>query len=203
MTTNKTILAALIAAALAGAAVAHTGATGIVMERMKAMTQMGDAMKSLTPMMSGAAPYDAEAVKAAAETIAAHSGEAMTELFPEDNANEASYVKEAIWEDWERFAELAASLETYAAGLAAAAGNTPSDPAENDTAALMGGGMDADMGSMMGSEPAMDTGTMMGGGGAPEVPELDALAALPADEVFTLVSDTCSACHTRFRKESR
>ena len=70
--------------------------------------------------------------------------------------------------------------------------------ASNDASAMMGGG------DMMGGG-AMGGGAMGGGtmGGAPMQGPLDlaSLAGLPADEIFTGISRTCSACHSRFRVE--
>lgn len=182
-------IAVFFAAGVASAALAHSGATGIVKERMVAMSAMGDAVKSVAPMMSGEATYDAEAVRHAAELIGSHSGDAMTRLFPKDNANMASYVKEAIWEDWGVFTDLAERLHSYSEGLALAAENGPSDEQNvmGDAGSMMGGG------DMMGGG-AMISDTMMG---------LEELAEMPADTVFAMVSDTCSSCHTRFRAEAK
>ncbi len=45
----------------------------------------------------------------------------------------------------------------------------------------------------------MGGGQMMNGG----MPDPDHLAEMPADRVFQMVTDTCSSCHTRFRKEEK
>ncbi len=48
-----------LVAGLSGAAVlAHSGATGIVKERMEGMMAMGDAVEAVTPMMRGEGPVD-------------------------------------------------------------------------------------------------------------------------------------------------
>lgn len=191
---TKRIFAGVAAIGLASAALAHTGATGIVKERMVAMSAMGDAVKEISPMMSGEADYDAAAVREAAEVIGMHAGETMTRLFPEDNENEASYVKDAIWEDWETFAELAERLHSYSEGLALAAENG------------LGSSQDgmADAGAMMGGGDMMGSGSMMGGGMmADATMGREELAEMPADAVFAMVSDTCSSCHTRFRTEAK
>ena len=184
----KRIIASAAAIGIASAAIAHTGATGIVKERMVAMSAMGDAVKAIAPMMSGEATYDAAAVRNAAEVIGEHAGPSMTRLFPEDADNKASYVKDAIWEDWETFAELAERLHTYSEGLALSAGNGLA--ASQD-------GM-ANAGAMMGSDSMMGGGMMADGTMGREE-----LADMPADAVFAMVSDTCSACHTRFRKKAK
>ena len=50
---------ALAASAVAAVAMAHNGATGVVLERMNGMTAMRDTVAELAPMMQGAVPYDA------------------------------------------------------------------------------------------------------------------------------------------------
>ena len=62
-------------------ALAHTGASGVVLERMNGMTALRDAMRDLTPIVQGVAPYDMETVSQAGDVIAAHSGETMRALF--------------------------------------------------------------------------------------------------------------------------
>ncbi|WP_425053806.1 c-type cytochrome [Psychromarinibacter sp. S121] len=189
------MIPAALAIGVASAALAHTGATGIVKERMVAMSAMGDAVKAIAPMMSGEAAYDAEVVREAAELIGSHAGSAMTELFPENNENAASYVKDAIWEDWDTFTELAERLHTYSEGLALAA--------DNGLASSRNGMADA--GAMMGGDAMMGSGDMMGGSGmmADATMGREELAEMPADAVFAMVSETCSSCHTRFRTEAK
>ncbi|MDD9743988.1 MAG: cytochrome c [Marinovum algicola] len=191
---TKFTIATVAALSLASAALAHTGAKGIVRERMVAMSAMADAIKTIAPMMSGASEYEAAAVRDAAEAIGRHAGASMTRLFPADNENMASYVKASIWQDWATFAELAERLHTYSEGLALAAENGPAAPKQ---------GM-ADAASMMGGGGMMGAGSMMGTGMALEATlGREELADMPANEVFSLVSNTCSTCHTRFRKEAK
>ncbi|MBJ3761502.1 cytochrome c [Maribius pontilimi] len=182
-----TILAAATAAAIATTAIAHEGATGIVLERMKAMSAMREAVKEMTPMMRGQVQYDADAVRAAAQTIESHAGQAMIELFPEDASREKSYAKDALWQDFDRFADLAMQLETQTRGLALAAANGL-------------GGDQGGSGGMMGTSSMMgqDTSAMMGGASGDTL-SAEALADMPADAVFEKVSQTCSACHTPYR----
>ncbi len=122
---SKAMALAVITALTAGAtlvASAHEGATGVVAERMEAMESLGDAMKGLAAMYRGRAPYDAAAVRDAAEAIGRHGGERMTALFPPGSLHHPSEAQPEIWEDWERFGELAEDLRVTAAALAAAAG---------------------------------------------------------------------------------
>jgi cytochrome c556 len=191
---RKTILAAAVAAALgagAATALAHTGATGVVKERMEAMKAMGDSMKELTAIMRGQQDYDAGRVRALATRIGEHGGEAMTELFPEGSLDHPSEALPTIWSNWERFSDLAIRLDDYASALAAAADNQR--PAGG---AMQGQGMMQGQSMMQGQ--GMMSGGMMGTGQGP-TPEM--LAQMPPDAVFLHLADTCSACHQDFRKK--
>ena len=80
-------LAALLLAAgfaLPSGLLAHTGATGVVKERMELMKSVGAAMKVLAKMFKGEEAYDPDAVRKAATQIQGHGGQAITKLFPAD-----------------------------------------------------------------------------------------------------------------------
>ena len=66
---------------------------------------------------------------------------------------------------------------------------------------MMGGASMMSGETMMGSAGMMGDDAMMGAATAQLGPEF--LAEMPADAVFNLVSQTCAACHTQFRAESR
>ena len=185
---------AVVASITAGVALAHSGATGIVKERMDGMAAMQKAVKAVTPIMRGQADYDAEEVRTFAAALEMHSGEAMTKLFPEGSSGMPSVAKDEVWSDWEGFEILAMDLEVLAKALAEAA--------DNGLAAQVAG---ASSGSMMG------TGTMMGGNSAmggmmgqsgENMMDAEVLASMPADMLFTRISQTCAACHTKYRAES-
>lgn len=106
---------------MAGAALAHTGATGVVKERMEAMKAIGASMKAIATMIKGAAPYDAAKAAAAGEAIARHAG-AIPDLFPEGSSGAPSEALPLIWTDWPDFLSATAALEERALDLAAAAG---------------------------------------------------------------------------------
>lgn len=185
------------------AAYAHGGATGIVKERMEAMESMGDAVKRLAAMMRGETGYDAAAVKEEAETIRQHAGQAITSLFPEGSGGEPSEAKPGIWSDWDAFTALAMQLESFAGGLEAAADNGLMHGGDGPGAGNMTGQQNGMMGSgsgMMGAGSGMMGSGMTGGAG---IPDADALAAMPADGVFVMMTQTCSACHTKFRIEEK
>ena len=139
------VLAASVAVAASGVVFAHGGATGIYKERMDAMMTMGNVVKSLAAMMRGEVEYDSSAVRDAATTFQAHSGQTMTTLFPEGTTEMPSEARPEIWQEWETFASLADQLHVYAEGLEKAA----------DNGLAMSG---STQGSMMGGNA-----TMMGG----------------------------------------
>jgi cytochrome c556 len=151
---------------------------------MDGMSAMKDSMKILTPMMQGKTPYNAQTVQSEAEIIGRHAGESMTKLFPEGSDGKPSEAKPEIWQDWGSFAELASQLETYSEGLVLAADNGLMMSGSGQGSGMMGGA------SMMGG------GSMMGGS-----PDQTQLSEMPADGVFMMLSQTCSACHTQFRSE--
>lgn len=111
---------ALVAITAAGAALSHSGASGIVKERMDAMSAIAKGMKSVGAMMKGEAAYDAGTVKSAADEIAGHA-KMIPHMFPEGSNKKPSEALPAIWTDWDKFAKLAGSMETSAQDLAKAA----------------------------------------------------------------------------------
>lgn len=172
--------------------IAHSGATGVVKERMDGMGVMREAMKVLTPMMQGRTNYDATLVREHAEDISRHSGEALTKLFPEGSIMPPSEARPEIWQDWESFSELSEQLLVTAEGLAAASENgLVSTANSSSTTNMMGGGMS-------GSESGAMMGGMMAGGSSGGMMDF---AKMPADRVFAMMGQVCSACHTRFRAE--
>lgn len=192
--TKTTVLAVLIATSAAVAAYAHGGATGIVKERMDAMSAMGDAVKAIVPMMRGEIEYNANTVRSAAETIGKHAGTDLTKLFPEGTGGKPSESKASVWTNWGEFSEMAERLGIYADGLARAADNGMMSDGQTgmSSTAMMGGS------TMMGTDTGMMGGAMMQGNMT-----ADEIAAMPVDGAFAMVSQVCSACHTQFRAESK
>lgn len=211
--TKKFWIATAITVSFGAAALAHSGATGIVKERMDGMSAMGKAVKGLSPIMRGKEDYDADAVRAAAEVFIAHAGEEMVKLFPEGSNDMPSVALPAIWEEPEEFAALAEKLQVYATGLKEGAENGLADKAANGSAASMMGGSSGGMtdtgsaSSMMGGGASSMMGggasTMMGGAAAGEdkMMSVEEVAAMPTDAAFAAVTQTCSACHQKFRAE--
>ncbi len=105
---------------LCGFALAHTGATGIVKERMDAMSSIGDNMKVIGAMIKGEAAFDGKRVEAAARVIAGHAEE-FPRLFPEGTNEKPSEALPAIWTDWDKFIGIATNLKKASIALAEAA----------------------------------------------------------------------------------
>ncbi len=99
----------LISAAMTctAAVYAHSGATGIVKQRMDAMSDMGDHAKKLADMFKGKIAFDADSVRVAAESFVEH-GRQMIDWFPDTKDSRfghKSQSEQAIWEQWDDFVE--------------------------------------------------------------------------------------------------
>ena len=196
MISRKTVTGAAVASLLGVAALAHSGATGVVKDRMTAMKEMQEAVKSVAPMMSGSAPYDADAVRRAAETFRRHSGAALTEDFPQGSTQAPSEALPAIWQDWDRFEDLAATLGVMADGLSRAADN-----GLHGAGGAMGSDTMMGSGSMMGGSSTMGSGMMMGNVDGGMRMNAAQIGQMPADGAFAMTTQVCAACHDRFRKD--
>lgn len=115
----KSAIGAAIALAMTFSipATAHDGASGIVLKRMDNMKTIGDQIKMMVPMMKGALPYDPAQVANSAKIIQNRSGRALTDLFPKGSDGHPSEALPEIWEDWEKFSDIAGQLESSAATL--------------------------------------------------------------------------------------
>ncbi|WP_269584016.1 c-type cytochrome [Roseibium sp. Sym1] len=116
MRIGRTGLVVLTGIFVAGAAWAQEGATGVVKERMDAMSDIGDQMKIIGKMMKSG-PYDTATLATASGNIAGHAGPALLKLFPEGSIQETSDAKQEIWTDWPKFQALAGDLEASAQAL--------------------------------------------------------------------------------------
>jgi cytochrome c556 len=167
---------------------AHGGATGIVKERMDAMSDMSKAMKTLTPIIRGKTEYDSSLVSELALRIANQSGQHLLMMFPEGTEGDPSEAKPAIWAQWDRFETYANELEIIAKALSQSALKTSQLTLDNANSSGMGMGMMTDdgMGMMMDSQ---------------SIPSVEMLSEMPTVEIFRKLSQNCTACHTRFRSE--
>lgn len=108
--------ALLLCLTVPGFAAAHGGATGVVKERMEMMKSLGDRMKSMAAMVRGKVPFDAAEMAAAAQEIQDKAPE-ITQLFPEGSLRKPSEALPSIWQEWDRFSEMAEQLGSEASGL--------------------------------------------------------------------------------------
>ena len=199
-------MTALIASSVGLAALAHSGATGVMKKRMDAMSEMGDEMKRLAPMMRGQTAYDPDVVRSAADTMIGHAGSQMTELFPQGSNAMPSEALDAIWEDWEEFAALAEALRTNAEGMKLAADNGLAGPGDMPGGGMMGTGqgmMGTGKTMMGGTQGMMGTGQGMMGGAPAQMMSTEMLAEMPVNAGFMAVTQTCSACHQKFRAKEK
>ena len=105
--------------ALAGLALAHEGATGVVKERMDLMEDQKDAMKLMGDMAKGKTPFDTAKAAEAARVIETTSAK-IPELFPEGTTGHPSEAKKEIWQNWEDFTSKADDLARAASELESA-----------------------------------------------------------------------------------
>lgn len=116
------VLFGLVASlAIAGIARGHTGATGIVKERMDLMKLLATSVKAIkAAIVAPGAP-----TAAGRRTIAAHSAAIerhalrMLKMFPKGSDKHPSEALPAIWQDWPGFETSARSLASTARGLGA------------------------------------------------------------------------------------
>lgn len=165
---------ALPALIVANLTLAHTGATGVVKERMDAMSSMAKAMRSLSQFMSGAVPYNSEVIRAAATSIAKQSGDAMVELFPKGSGGHPSEALDNVWTEREEFTRLANRLQTASLLLemVATKGHSTGDFDNELLQSILNGDVP---------------------------PTLDLAVGLPVKSLISEMGQTCRMCHSRFR----
>ena len=94
-----------VALGVAGAALAHSGATGVVKERMDGMKEMSHAAKAMGAVKAGAIPFSFETLNLAGREISRH-GAAARAQFPAGSLTHPSEALPAIWSDRETFDRL-------------------------------------------------------------------------------------------------
>jgi cytochrome c556 len=77
---------------------AHSGAKGIVMERMAVMKSIGKSMKSMSRMARGKSPMDFATIETGAGALARHGGQ-IPALFPKGSGRGVSEASPKIWDD--------------------------------------------------------------------------------------------------------
>jgi len=113
----------VLTAGIVNNALAHKGATGIVMKRMMAMKDMGDGMKSLAAMVTGKVPFASPKIKEIAVSLKGHAAD-IPGLFPKGSVKGPSEATPAIWKNWAEFQRIAKDLEDLAGQLEGDASNS-------------------------------------------------------------------------------
>lgn len=88
---------------------AHSGASGVVKERMDLMKSVGEEMKAIGAMIKGQQPFDAVKIRDGAALIAQKSGE-VEALFPEGSLEQPTEALASIWDRWADFSQLTQRL---------------------------------------------------------------------------------------------
>ena len=114
----------LAAAGLSSLVSAHSGAKGVVKERMDHMGSIAASMKAMGKMFKGAEPFDPDKIRKLSASVSQHGGDAMLSLFPEETLQPPSDARPEIWANWTRFSELAHALKSTASALSDGADNT-------------------------------------------------------------------------------
>ncbi|MGI9352762.1 MAG: c-type cytochrome [Rhizobiaceae bacterium] len=116
------IQVSLVAILISGLAFAHTGAKGVVKERMDIMSDIGRSMKTIGQMIRSG-EYDPKIAKQAALAIQEHASR-IANLFPDGSIEEPSEALPSIWTNWDEFVAVAGKMDADAAQLARIAGNS-------------------------------------------------------------------------------
>jgi cytochrome c556 len=104
-----------LASAVAGAALAHEGATGVVKRRMDEMTAMNNHLKVILRALRAKKNLDRIPAEAAAiHAIAGNVGA----LFPAGSGGHPSAAKDRVWQQWPDFEAKAMALVTASDELA-------------------------------------------------------------------------------------
>lgn len=98
------------------AADAHTGATGVVKERMEHMKSLASAMKTIKAGVRAKPEIRRDAIAEAARAIAEHA-EKTPSLFPEGSIEGPSEALPEIWQEWEAFKSANETLKAEARKL--------------------------------------------------------------------------------------
>ncbi len=101
---------------------AHSGAMGVMKERMEMMKGMGDAMKTMGAMFKGQADYDPAIVAEKAAYLADHASK-IPDLTPEGSGEDPSEALPIIWQEWDGYVESSELLATEGAKLVDIANN--------------------------------------------------------------------------------
>ncbi len=109
----------LVGLCIAGSVYSHSGATGIVKERMDAMKDMGDRSKTVADMFKGKTAFEQAAISEAADVFVMH-GSRMLDLFPDSKESRSGSKTEAllkIWDEWDDFSEMIVTFNSRSEAL--------------------------------------------------------------------------------------
>lgn len=179
---------------------AHSGAMGVVKERMDAMLGMASALEKLAGLVEQRAPDPDEVVRAAA-VFEQHSGDAMTALFPEGSLQAPSQATAVIWNEWPEFAALATELGRLAGYLKDAAARQGAEeppliaPVQTTARSSRPTWEDLDERALLGLKPDSRVSPR-----ANDRPTL-ADAGPSVMDVYRGIVSNCAACHRQFRRE--
>lgn len=104
----KSALTFLAAFVVATTAFAHSGATGVVKERMDMMKDLGATLKALATM-TRSGEHDSELVRKSAQDIQRHAVH-LPKMFPIGSDKIPSEAGAAIWQQQQRFKALFAKM---------------------------------------------------------------------------------------------
>jgi cytochrome c556 len=115
---RKALMIAVIGSALFSltSAHAHSGAEGVIKERMELMKSIGKNVKMIAPIATGAADMNLKAVEEAALAISEAAATAPTK-FTKGSLSKESEAKAEIWDNWAEFEGLLNNLSADAAKL--------------------------------------------------------------------------------------
>lgn len=168
----------------------HSGAKGVVAERMELMERYEELMDRMFAVVHGEIPYSADLVTKAASEIRETSGGELANLFPEGSLQEPSEAGPEIWEQFETFSHYADMLQDFA-GLLESNPTAPSDPEllprKWEEVPAMGGMMRGDASRPGGGTPARG---MMGGQNAASM-----------EAALWRMAHACNTCHEQFRED--
>lgn len=122
----KAVLIGLTLVSIAGLSApfvdAHSGAKGVVKERMELMKGMADAMKAMGGMFKGEAPFEPAVVADKASWLIEHA-EKIPATTPEGSNDHPSEALPIIWEAWDGYLAGTTALKDESAKLKAIATN--------------------------------------------------------------------------------
>lgn len=101
---------------------AHSGAMGVMKERMELMKGMGEAMKTMGAMLKGQAAFEPAVIAEKAGYLADHA-DRIPELTPEGSNDHPSEALLIIWQEWDGYEESARQLADEGARLVEIANN--------------------------------------------------------------------------------